>query len=162
MLATPYQMKVCSFPSAPGSSMSRQTFEFLVSSVLTLNFFFFFSFFFSNSWTRWRPESDESQVLHPRRVSCKCISVCLKWAEVNQCPATNTLVLLIHNLVFYTRTCNPSWACYVALNLMNLFWWSDLLVGTSCPQMRNADFSRYYCCYESCRWLRNTFCRVKN
>lgn len=121
MLATPYQMKVCSFLSAPGSSMSRQTFEFLVSSVLTLNFFFFF--FFSNSWTRWRPESDESQVLHPRRVSCKCISVCLKWAEVNQCPATNTLVLLIHNLVFYTRTCNPSWACYVALNPMNLFWW---------------------------------------
>lgn len=119
MLATPYQMKVCSFLSAPGSSMSRQTFELLVSVCINVKFLFLFS----NSWTRWRPESDESQVLHPRRVSCKCISACLKWAEANQCPATNTLVLLIHNLVFYTRTCNPSWACYVALNPMNLFWW---------------------------------------
>jgi len=31
---------------------------------------------YSNSWTRRRPESDESQVLHPRRVSCKFISAC--------------------------------------------------------------------------------------
>lgn len=147
MLATPYQMKVCSFLSAPGSSMSRQTFELLVSVCINVKFLFLFS----NSWTRWRPESDESQVLHPRRVSCKCISVRLKWAEANQCPATNTLVLLIHNLVFYTRTCNPSWACYVALNPMNLFWWCR-----PCPQMSNADFSSYYCCYESCRWSRNT------
>ncbi len=62
---------------------------------------------FSNSWTRWRPESDESQVLHPRRVPCKYIAVCLdslKSAEVNECPDTKGFVLLIHNWVYSCQT----------------------------------------------------------
>lgn len=64
----------------------------------------------SNSWTRWRPESDASQILHPRRVSCKCgtsISSCER-TECNRCDPqvhyTNRNSLSVNKSVMWMLT----------------------------------------------------------